>query len=63
MKRYEVTRHLMDGDFFRNHPLYLCLLSVLSTWVYAFWDCMGECKAPIQSLLFSPSMIAYFLSD
>ncbi len=38
MKRYEVTRHQMGGDFSRNHPVYWFLSGVASKRVNA---CVG----------------------
>ena len=64
MKRWEVTRHLVEGDFPWIHPRYWCLSVVRTMWVNAcpglYGSMPGQC---IQPLLFSASMIAHVLTN
>ncbi len=64
MKRCEVTRQLMDGDFPRGTALYLvtvrCALQAGQRLSGVVWGMLSDSRPP---LLFSPSMIAHALAD
>ncbi len=64
MKRYEVRRQLMDGDFPWQHQYTdICRVSPPSGST-PIWGCMGALpNEPIQPLRFSASMIAHVLAD
>jgi hypothetical protein len=64
VKRYEVRRHPMDGDFPRGTALYLvtvgCALQAGQRLSGVVWGMPSDSRPP---LLFSPSMIAHALAD